>query len=123
MFSLENQGIEIIDTIIRVCDNKTTAGNWDLEFLMSHFQIDIVNRIMALPPPSDDDGPDYLGWGSPANGLGTFTSQKAYCSIANSGSSVEGNWDWIWKWKGPHRIQTFLWLAAHGRLLKIFEKT
>lgn len=26
-------------------------------------------------------------------------------------------WDLIWCWKGPHRIHTFLWLAAHERLL------
>ena len=36
---------------------------------------------------------------------------------------VDGDWKTLWVWKGPHRIQTFMWLAAHERILKIFRRS
>ena len=52
-----------MDTTISVKDALNLAGDWDLNFLMDNLPADIVNQILALPTPSDFDGPDTVGWG------------------------------------------------------------
>jgi hypothetical protein len=36
---------------------------------------------------------------------------------------ILGDWSSIWNWKGPHKIQTFMWLAVHGRLLTNYRRS
>ena len=36
---------------------------------------------------------------------------------------VGGDWKTLWNWKGPHRIQTFILLAAHGRILTNYRRS
>ena len=65
-----------MDTTISVRDVLNTSGDWNLNFLMDNLPVDIVNQILALPTPSDFDGPDIVGWGG-TNTL-QFTVQSAY---------------------------------------------
>ncbi|KAH9678866.1 putative ribonuclease H protein [Citrus sinensis] len=46
-----------------------------------------------------------------------FTAKTAYNLIhGNVVQDKEVRWKSIWKWRGPHRIRTFLWLAAKERI-------
>jgi hypothetical protein len=36
---------------------------------------------------------------------------------------IDGEWKALWSWKGPHRIQTCMWMAAHERLLTNYCKS
>ncbi|PNX68691.1 ribonuclease H, partial [Trifolium pratense] len=78
---------------------------------------DIVSQVMALPAPTDVDGPDTLGWDR--TNTHQFTVRSAYTlqHVIAMPLVAKGDWKTLWGWKGPHRIQTFIWLAAHERIL------
>jgi ribonuclease HI len=75
----------------------------------------IANKVIALPAPIEADGPDNIGWGGTSTQQ--FSVKSAYNSLLRNQPSVEGDWKVLWRWRGPHRIQTFMWLVAHGRIL------
>ncbi|PNX61642.1 hypothetical protein L195_g060760, partial [Trifolium pratense] len=62
-----------------------------------------------------------IGWG----GTNTkhFTIQSAYNIQRGHIHSIEGEWQAIWAWRGPHRIQTFMWMAAHERILTNYRRS
>jgi len=86
-----------------------------LKFLTINLPQIIVNQLVAIPAPIETDGSDSIGW----TGTNTrhFTMQSAYNLQRERYRSIEGNWKSLWSWKGPHIIQTFMWIAAHERLL------
>ncbi|GAU11643.1 hypothetical protein TSUD_334560 [Trifolium subterraneum] len=86
---------------------KALSGIWD------QFQQNIVWQVLAIPAPKDIDGQDSIGWGG-TNNRG-FTVKSAYDSHNNISHPIEGDWKTLWSWKGPHRIQTFMWMAPHER--------
>jgi len=78
-----------VDTTISVRDALNISSEWDLNFLIDNLHVDIVNRILALPTPSDFDGPDTVGWG----GTSTlqFTVQSAYNLQQETSLAVGGD--------------------------------
>ncbi|GAU47272.1 hypothetical protein TSUD_280950 [Trifolium subterraneum] len=67
------------------------------------------------------DGPDFIGW----KGTNTrhFTVQSAYDLQRENVHRIDGDWTMVGNWKGRHRIQTFMWLAAHDRLLTNYRRS
>jgi ribonuclease HI len=112
---------QTIDTTLTVKDTLTESGDWDVNFLTIHLLDGIVKNLVAIPAPKDTDGPDFIGW----SGTNTryFTVQSAYNLQRESNLPIEGNWKSLWSWKGPHRIQTFMWIAAHERLLTNYRRS
>jgi hypothetical protein len=106
---------EAIDSTLNVKNVLTTKGKWNLNFLKNNLPLNVVNQLVALPKPRDTYGPDIVGW----RGTNThhFTVQSAYELQRENIPQMEADWTMIWNWKGPHRIQTFMWLATHDRLL------
>lgn len=70
---------------------------------------------MVLLAPTNTDGPNVIGWG----GISTrhFMVHCAYNMQTSNLQSIEWQWGDLWGRKGPHRIQTFMWMAAHKGLL------
>ncbi|MCI07796.1 ribonuclease H, partial [Trifolium medium] len=112
---------QIVDTTLTIKDTLIETGNWDLNFLTTHLPQTVVNQLVAIPSPKETDGPDSLGW------IGTntrqFTVQSAYYLQRGNYLPIAGNWKSLWNWKGPHRIQTFMWIAAHERLLTNYRRS
>jgi hypothetical protein len=52
-----------VDTTLLVKDVVTPSGNWDQNFLFDNLPNNIVEKVLALPAPSNVDGPDTFGWG------------------------------------------------------------
>lgn len=111
---------DYIDITLTVRDVLTPSGDWDIDFLMNNLPYYTVSRVLALPAPTDEDGPDTIGW----SGTNThqFTIQSAYSLQHQNCPTVEGDWKILWKWHGPHRVQTFIWLAIHGRILTNLQR-
>ncbi|PNX78826.1 ribonuclease H [Trifolium pratense] len=105
----------IIDTTLLVKDVLTTEGQCDLNFLYTHLNPNIVSQIMAIPAPNGTYGDDTIGW--KCTNTHHFTIKNAYDLQHGNDHHINGDWNKIWAWKGPHQIQTFMWIAAHGRLL------
>ncbi|WJX61000.1 hypothetical protein P8452_46145 [Trifolium repens] len=112
---------QTVDITLTIKDTLTETGNWDLNFLTTNLPRDVVNQLVAIPAPKETDGPDSLGW------IGTntrqFTVQSAYYLQRGNYIPIAGNWKSLWNWKGPHRIQTFMWIAAHERLLTNYRRS
>ncbi|PNX87940.1 RNA-directed DNA polymerase (reverse transcriptase) [Trifolium pratense] len=110
---------QIVDTTLTVKNTLTDTGEWNIDFLIANLPLTTVNQLVAIPTPKDTDGPDSLGW----SGTNTrqFTVQSAYNLQQGDYPSIDGNWESIWSWKGPHRIQTFMWIGAHERLTAIWQ--
>ncbi|CAN1187052.1 Putative ribonuclease H protein At1g65750 [Linum perenne] len=100
------------------------SGNegWDFTKINSLLPAEIVEQIAGKSPPREELGEDTFLWGE--NRKGIFTIKSAYNLVANqSSSNSDPGWDKIWKWRGPHRVKFFLWLAIHNRLLTNAERT
>ncbi|GAU21808.1 hypothetical protein TSUD_176540 [Trifolium subterraneum] len=110
----------VIDTTLSVRDVLNSTGDWNLNFLNDNLPVNIANQILAIPAPTDLDGPDTIGWGGTTTRH--FTVQSAYKFQKGYYQPLAGEWKALWSWKGPHRIQTFIWMAAHERLLTNYRR-
>ncbi|GAU34538.1 hypothetical protein TSUD_219210 [Trifolium subterraneum] len=112
---------QIVDTTLTVKDTLTYTGEWDINFLTVNLPLTTVNQLVAIPALKDTNGVDSLGW----SGTNTrhFTVQSAYNLQQGDYPSIDGKWKSLWSWKGPHRIQTFMWIAAHERLLTNYRRS
>ncbi|MCI19533.1 ribonuclease H, partial [Trifolium medium] len=99
----------------KVRDVLNTDGEWNLNFLHDNLPAHIVNELLSIPAPSNVDGYDTIGWGGTSTHQ--FTIQSAYRLQNGPIHGMEGDWKNLWAWRGPHRIQTFIWLAARERIL------
>lgn len=105
----------MLDTTFLVRDMVTDSGRWNCQFLVNNVPSSIIEKIMAIPPPMDDDGEDLVGWAGTNNGI--FSVRSAYSLLAVEHSKNSSDWLCVWKWKGPYRVQMFMWIVMHGRLL------
>ena len=112
---------QTIDTTLTLKDTLTEAGEWDINFLTTNLPHEIVNQLVAILAPKETDGPDSIGW----TGTNTrhFTIQSGYNLQQEGNCSIDGNWKILWSWKGPHRIQTFMWIVSHERLLTNYRRS
>ncbi|GAU37815.1 hypothetical protein TSUD_276320 [Trifolium subterraneum] len=111
---------QIVDTTLTVKYTLTDTGEWDINFLTANLPLTTLNQLASIPAPKDTDGVDSLGW----SGTNTrhFTVQSAYNLQPGDYPSIYGKWKRLWSWKLPHRIQTFMWIAAHKRLLTNYRR-
>ncbi|CAJ2634326.1 unnamed protein product [Trifolium pratense] len=112
---------QFVDTTLTVKDVVTINGHWNIDFIKAHLPPDKANQVLAIPAPMEADGPDSLGW----KGTSTrhFTVQSAYEHQCQNLNHIEGDWQKIWDWKGPHKLQNFMWIAAHERLLTNYRQS
>lgn len=54
-------------------------GQWDLDVFHGRLPQDMVQKLMAFPPPLEHDGADSLGWNGTSHG--GFTVSSAYASL------------------------------------------
>ncbi|CAN1749435.1 Putative ribonuclease H protein At1g65750 [Linum perenne] len=113
--------IDQIDISARVCDLVTEAGAWDLAKIQFHVTDESIKGVIGMLPPSEDRGEDSWVWGCESNEK--FTIRSAYELITcPENPKPETAWDLVWKWVGPSRVQHFLWLVAHERLMTNLER-
>ena len=98
-----------------VVDFVDANGNWrwaSFEHLLPNC---IILRISVVQPPMEGKGDDKCFWAS--SQWGDFSVKSAYMAVTENETGIENSrWNIAWKWKGPPRVQTFIWLALHDRL-------
>ena len=57
-----------------------------------------------------------------ANKTGRFSVKSAIRILQGSETPCEAKWGWLWRTWVPYRIQTFLWLLFHRKLLTNAER-
>ncbi|GMI82523.1 hypothetical protein HRI_001921600 [Hibiscus trionum] len=106
---------------VRVAGMVTDAGDWNWSVLAHHLPEDILLKLAAVPPPRRGFGEDNPGWRW--NKSRCFSVKLAYTAIQPAtGGGVNAIWKLIWSLRVPRRVQSFLWLAAHERLLTNVER-
>lgn len=115
LFNVALAGNNVIDTTLYLPDFITASGAWNIDAIKDTLPSSIVHEITAIPPPMEEDGADSIGWSGTTDA--NFTTKSAYNLLCQSQTATQGDWPCIWKWRGPHRIQMFMWIVAHGRLL------
>lgn len=106
----------------RVSDYVNGNGNWDRNTLAEFLPVDVLQKILSIPPPNISMPADSLFWKHGPDG--SFTTKSAYLAVKKqSNLTFPGNFDMVWKWSGPERLRLFLWKAMHGILLTNSERT
>ncbi|KAL4284044.1 hypothetical protein GQ457_16G010840 [Hibiscus cannabinus] len=104
-----------------VCDMVDNYGNWGWACLSSLIPQDVLDRVVAIPPPSVALGQDLPGWRWEQNHC--FSIKSAYSALDTDVYPVHNfNWKLVWSIQLPQRIKVFLWLAAHDRLFTNVER-
>ncbi|CAN1301181.1 Putative ribonuclease H protein At1g65750 [Linum perenne] len=97
-------------------------GNWNTDFLFAVLPSDVVLQVVGMSPPVKTLGNDTLVWGLEVNG--SFSVRSAYLLLSgNIGVNSDCFWNRLWKWNGPNKINHFLWIASHKRLLTNEERS
>ncbi|GAU49093.1 hypothetical protein TSUD_137780 [Trifolium subterraneum] len=86
----------VIDTTLSVRDVLNSTGDWNHNFLNDNLPVNIVNQILAIPAPTDLDGPDTIGWGGTTTRH--FTVQSAYKFQKGHYQPLAVEWKALWDW-------------------------
>ncbi|PNY06182.1 ribonuclease H [Trifolium pratense] len=98
-----------------VADLVDDAGQWKMDSFSELVGHDIVQKIMAIPPPMVEDGDDVRVW--PGDKRGRFTVSSAYSMLQGHHNLLfDSLWRSIWKLDAPERIRCFVWQLMYGRL-------
>ncbi|GLT59278.1 hypothetical protein SLA2020_321070 [Shorea laevis] len=100
---------------ITVKDALLPSGEWNWDLIAYSLPIDIVNNLKAIPLQYSNLGVDTFTWGFSSNGL--FKSKSAYYLAKNLPLHSDCSWSWVCRVDTIPRIQFFLWLLKHNRLL------
>ncbi|CAN1153418.1 Putative ribonuclease H protein At1g65750 [Linum perenne] len=101
-----------------VADLVDANGSWDFQKLRPILQPEGLNMAAGTSPPIAASGEDDWCWvGGGCEPKGKFSIKSAYELLRNSSPSTDVRWDKIWRWKGPARVNHFIWLAAQDKLL------
>ncbi|CAN1147309.1 Putative ribonuclease H protein At1g65750 [Linum perenne] len=122
LINLVNVDPRLINVEDTVRDFVTEDGSWDFAKLRSCLAEDTVAIVAGMAPPRDGIGGDQWSWGLEKDG--GFRIKSAYALIKES-ACLDPNdfWKKIWKWRGPHRVRHFLWLAGQDHLLTNSQRT
>lgn len=92
---------------LNVNDLSGGDGVWHLNPISGLIPTNLVNRILAIPPPSLGNGSDAMLW--PGNNLGQFSIFSSYSLLANYEIQEDcAFWKKDWKCGVPERVREFL---------------
>ncbi|XP_072064218.1 uncharacterized protein [Arachis hypogaea] len=118
--SSEGQVRAASDSGTLLTDFLSVSGDWDVAKLKSWLPDLVVQKILAMSPPSTWKEGDHIAWANSADGV--FSLKSAYNSLQNDPGIQNHIFKLIWRWKGPERIRYFLWLVAHDAILTNAER-
>ncbi|KAF2306076.1 hypothetical protein GH714_011197 [Hevea brasiliensis] len=99
----------------------TPSGDWNWSMFSYLIPEQYILLINAILPPHQSYDSDSVLWGSSPDG--SFTLKSAYALIRKDFASDNATvWRSVWRWFGPFRVNSFLWLIIHGRLLTNVER-
>ncbi|GMI88940.1 hypothetical protein HRI_002563300 [Hibiscus trionum] len=99
----------------------TITGEWDWQSLAQLLPERVLLKMAAVPPPNAHLGDDNPAWRWETSRC--FSTKSAYQALLpRQGGADMSVWKVIWSLNVPKRVQTFLWLMAHERLLTNVER-
>ncbi|XP_040967822.1 uncharacterized protein [Gossypium hirsutum] len=96
-------------------------GDWNLDLFRLWLPEEVVRRIISIPLPLDQAGPNFLSWSRTTSGV--FSVKSAYFLLKDEfWNPKEATWSMLWKIPGPQRVKHFIWLILKQRLLTNSER-
>ncbi|XP_057428997.1 uncharacterized protein LOC130722320 [Lotus japonicus] len=96
-------------------------GHWKRETLNLLLPPAIVNKVCTINPPDPTKGEDFLSW--KPNPDGKFSINYVYPLLLEvENQNTHPSFEAIWKFKGPPKVQSFLWKVAHNKILTNQER-
>ncbi|PNY08933.1 ribonuclease H [Trifolium pratense] len=96
-------------------------GGWRFELLLPWLPNNLINKLHAIMPPSNDSNDDKVAWSGTSDG--DFSIASAYTLLCQfSDEAWETDWLRIWMLRVPERIKTFIWLIRQDSLLTNYWK-
>ncbi|OMO88024.1 reverse transcriptase [Corchorus olitorius] len=90
-------------------------GDWVLSSISFNLPDFLSNSILAIPISKFNNSEDTLSWNNSKDG--NFTIAQAYDISKGNPQPCPADWSWIWKTPVFPKVQHFLWLAHHGKLM------
>jgi ribonuclease HI len=94
----------------------TNSGEWKWENIQDYVTNNTLLTLAGFKAPAEEGIDDEPLWGLTTSGAFSIKSAFMFLNNQNEEGQESDTWKTIWKWRGPQRIRTFLWLAAHERL-------
>ena len=105
----------------KVRDYVNNNREWDWNCFASYLMNAIILSIASIRVPCDEDGDDFLYWGT--SKTGHFTIKYAFDLVdGHRWDEDHPKWKVVWKWRGPERVNSFLWLVMNDKLLTNMER-
>jgi len=103
----------------RVRDFWEPLTGWDWTRLSPYLPQVILDRMSSFDLGDEviEDTPLWT-----ASNTGSFTIASAIKILRGLDTLTGVQWNWVWKIRLPYRIQVFLWLLSHRRLLTNAER-
>ncbi|KAK0587703.1 hypothetical protein LWI29_027305 [Acer saccharum] len=103
------------DTLTQTVSHFLCNGNWNIAQLAAVLPWNIVHRVVSIHAGGSYSGPDRCIWGWAKDG--EFSVKTAHEGQLEVESLTLWPWKFVWKLKIPPRIQHFLWVLLHGKIL------
>ncbi|CAN1824417.1 Putative ribonuclease H protein At1g65750 [Linum perenne] len=121
LIDLVTSPMELLDLDAPVSNFVKDSGDWDVESFRSFLPAEAILQITSILPPVMGRGEDTWNWGEEPNGK--FSIRSAYrLTLELDLQNSDPDWKCIWRWRGPSRVQHFLWLAMHNKILTNYER-
>jgi len=103
----------------KVRDYWDLNKGWDWERLSQLLPAELLHRVASFDLANDILA-DRTTW--IATKSGRFSIKSAVRIVQGTETACDSRWKWLWKIRVPYRIQTFLWLLFHRKLLTNVER-
>jgi len=103
----------------RVSEFWKPGSGWEWAKFSQFLPMHILQRIASFDLGAEvmEDRPMWL-----VSNSSTFSIKSAIQNLQTSTTTEVVKWDWVWKLRVPHRIQVFLWLLLHRKILTNVER-
>ena len=111
----------------RVHDFWLPDSGWDWQRLSQFLPSDTLQRIASYALANEELGDQPVWLGGRSGELTTKSAIQLLQSAALRPSEPSepiptAQWEWVWKIRVPYRIQVFVWLILHRKLLTNLER-
>nr|GME10248.1 putative non-LTR retroelement reverse transcriptase [Ipomoea batatas] len=116
LLHLSTKVIPVDERNLTVRDYWDDESGWKFQKLNHLPPTGIINKLKGFFLSSDPNLKDTILWNQTSTGF--FTVNSAYHLVSShSNEQTDIDWKLIWSIRLPNRVNFFLWLIMHGRIM------
>ena len=116
LIDLTLKDLELVDSLKIVSHYWNDTTDWKMDALDGMLPSYILDKLGTILVRLNEERHDGTCWGLSDDGK--FSLKSAYNMLmTQTNTSLDGIWSLIWKLKVPPKIQMFVWLLYHEKIL------